>query len=238
MANAQDPQTGRKTVTNLPLLLIDDEADHASVDTGEQVFDPDGSPDLEHEPKRINRSVRRIIHAFSRSAYVGYTATPFANIFIHERGETRDEGPDLFPSAFIINLAAPSDYIGPAQVFGLTTSDGRQGGLPLARPIDDHETKDGLGGWMPSKHKNGHTPLYDGRDGLPPSLVEAVDSFFLACVTRHLRGDSRGSYVHADPRDAFQLRSGRTSIGRLMSTFATSSSVCCVASITRKFCRG
>jgi hypothetical protein len=189
VANAQDPQTGRKTVTHLPLLLIDDEADHASVDTGEQVFNPDGSPDLEHEPKRINKCVRQILHAFSRSAYVGYTATPFANIFIHERGETRDEGPDLFPSAFIINLAAPSDYIGPAQVFGLMTSNGRQGGLPLARPIEDHETKDGHG-WMPSKHKNGHTPLYDGRDGLPPSLIEAVDSFLLACVARHLRGDS------------------------------------------------
>src|SRR4029077_14215185 len=55
VANAQDSQTGRKTVTNLPLLLIDDEADHASVDTGEQVFNSDGSPDLEHEPKRINK---------------------------------------------------------------------------------------------------------------------------------------------------------------------------------------
>jgi hypothetical protein len=49
---------------------------------------------------------------FSRKAYVGYTATPFANIFIHESNETRDEGPDLFPSAFIINLGAPSNYIG------------------------------------------------------------------------------------------------------------------------------
>ena len=191
VANAQDPTTGRKSVTHLPLLLIDDEADHASVDTGEQVFKEDGTPDEEHEPTRINRSIRQILRAFSRSAYVGYTATPFANIFIHERGETRDEGPDLFPSAFIVNLAAPSDYIGPAQLFGLQTGNGRQGGLPLARSIDDHSTPDGLDGWMPSRHKSAHTPLYGGHDTLPPSLVEAVDAFLLACATRQLRGDGR-----------------------------------------------
>ena len=111
------------------------------------------------EPKTINSRIRQILHAFSRTAYVGYTATPFANIFIHDRGRhaTRKAGP--LPAAFIINLAAPSDYIGPAQVFGLMTSDGRQGGLASARPIKDHETTDGRGGWMPSKHKNGHTPV-------------------------------------------------------------------------------
>jgi hypothetical protein len=90
-ANFQDPETGRRIVTNLPLLLIDDEADHASVDTGEQVFDADGNPDEEHQPTAINRLIRRILHSFARSAYVGYTTTPFANIFIHERGETREE---------------------------------------------------------------------------------------------------------------------------------------------------
>jgi hypothetical protein len=189
VANAQDPQTGRKTVTHLPLLVIDDEADHASVDTGEQVFNADGTPDAEHEPTAINRLIRQILHSFGRSAYVGYTATPFANIFIHERGETRDEGPDLFPAAFIINLATPSDYIGPAQVFGLNGTDDRQGGLPLVRSIKDHETPDGRGGWMPTRHKNGYVPVHDGRDTLPPSLIEAIDAFLLACTVRHLRSD-------------------------------------------------
>lgn len=76
-------------MTHLPLLVIDDEADHASVDTGEQVFDSEGRPDEEHQPTAINRLIRRILHSFACSAYVGYTATPFANIFIHERGATR-----------------------------------------------------------------------------------------------------------------------------------------------------
>ncbi len=178
----------KKIVTKLPLLIIDDEADHASVDTQEQVFDADGNPDDEHLPTTINRLIRRIMHSFSRAAYVGYTATPFANIFIHERGETREEGHDLFPSSFIINLAAPSNYVGPAKVFGLLSQEGRSGGLPLVRQIDDCASDDGHNGWMPQKHKNGHTPLHNGADALPPSLVKAIDAFLLACAARHVRG--------------------------------------------------
>lgn len=187
-ANSIDPVTGRKIVTHLPLIVIDDEADHASVDTGEQLFLADGTPDEEHEPTAINSRIRKILHSFTRSAYVGYTATPFANVFIHEQGATRDEGPDLFPSAFIINLAAPSDYIGPARVFGLLTTDGRKGGLPLVREVADFATNEGRSGWMPLKHPNGHRPQYDGQDEMPPSLVEAVDSFVLCCAVRRLRG--------------------------------------------------
>lgn len=187
VANLQDPKTGRKIVTHLPLLLIDDEADHASVDTGEQIFDSDGKPDDEHQPTAINSCVRKILHSFARVGYVGYTATPFANIFIHERGETIEEGPDLFPAAFIVNLAAPSNYVGPAKVFGLASSEGRIGGLPLLRDIVDHVSPEG-GGWMPQKHRNGHHPLHQGHDTLPPSLAEAVDSFLLACAARRVRG--------------------------------------------------
>lgn len=182
VANARDKETGRPIVTNLPVLLIDDEADHASVDTREILLDENGKPDEEHEPTAINRRVRRILHSFSRSAYVGYTATPFANIFIHEQAATRDEGPDLFPSAFIVSLAAPSNYVGPAKVFGTRSEEGRAAGLPLVRKIADYEE------WMPPSHKNGHIPLHEGRNELPPSLNEAIDAFILACALRRLRG--------------------------------------------------
>lgn len=188
VADAADKTTGRRFVSNLPLLLIDDEADHASVDTGEQLFNPDGTPDTEHEPKAINSRIRKILHAFAKSAYVGYTATPFANIFIHRRGATADEGPDLFPQSFIINLAAPSNYVGPARVFGLRSPEGRVGGLPLSRKVDDHAGKDGIGGWMPSKHIKEHVPLHGRNDDVPPSLREAVWAFVLACAAREVRG--------------------------------------------------
>jgi len=209
VANSHDAATGRKLVTNLPLLLIDDEADHASVDTGEQLFGEDGRPDEEHQPTAINRLIRRILHSFARSAYVGYTATPFANIFIHERGETRDEGPDLFPASFIINLAAPSNYVGPAKVFGLNTPNGREGGLPLVRTVDDYTTADGTGGWMPHGHRSGHHPLHEGRDALPPSLEEAVAAFVLTCAIRHLRGqggDHASMLVHVTRFNAVQAK--------------------------------
>jgi hypothetical protein len=191
VANTTDPDTGRKIVSHLPLLLIDDEADHASVDTGEQVLDADGNLDEEHQPTAINKMIRSILYSFARSAYVGYTATPFANIFIHERGATNEEGPDLFPSSFINNLAAPSNYIGPARIFGLMNNGQRLGGLPLVRSVKDFSQDEGKKGWLPPGHKNGHCPLFQGEDVLPPSLVEAVEAFLLSCAVRVIRGQGR-----------------------------------------------
>ena len=188
VADATDNATGRRFVTNLPLLVIDDEADHASVDTGEQLFNADGAPNDEHQPKTINSLIRKILHSFAKSAYVGYTATPFANIFIHRRGATSDEGPDLFPQSFIINLAAPSNYVGPARVFGLRAPEGRSGGLPLMRDVSDHFNKDETDGWMPAKHNKEHVPLFRGNEEPPPSLHQAICSFALACAARACRG--------------------------------------------------
>ena len=187
VADLHDRETGRRVVTKLPLLMIDDEADHASVDTREQLVDEDGRPDEDHQPTAINRLVRRMLHSFARSAYVGYTATPFANIFIHERGSTNSEGPDLFPAAFIVNLAAPSDYVGSARIFGDRAENANT--LDLVRTIDDYSGVDG-GGWMPLRHKNGHAPRYLGEDRLPPSLEEAIDAFVLACAARRARGQT------------------------------------------------
>lgn len=186
VSNTQDPETGRKIITHLPLLIIDDEADNASVDTGEQLFGEDGNPDPEHQPTAINLLIRKIIHTFSRSAYVGYTATPFANIFIHERGETFEAGPDLFPSAFIINLGAPSTYIGPSKVFGLIDGENRNG-LPLVRTVDDYYNEYTKLGWMPIGHKNGHKPTYNNEHNIPPSLIQALNTYILACAARKTR---------------------------------------------------
>jgi hypothetical protein len=182
VANHVDPETGRKLVSNLPLLVIDDESDHGSVDTGEDIVDEFGAPDLEHEPKTINRLIRSILHHFSRKAYVGYTATPFANIFIHDRGETQEHGPDLFPAAFITSLAAPSNYIGPGRVFGSASSTPED--LPMVRPLSDDEFQT----WMQPRHKNGYRPRWQGEDRVPDSLAEAIRSFVYACSVRKLRG--------------------------------------------------
>ena len=188
VADTSDAGNGRKIVTKLPLLMIDDEADNASVDTGEQMFNEDGAPDEEHQPKTINSLIRQLLHAFTRKAYVGYTATPFANVFIHHKGATAKEGPDLFPKAFIINLAAPSNYVGPARMFGKMTKEGRKGALPLARSILDHYDPETDSGWMSPKHKKTYIPIYKGQETIPPSLRNAIHSFVLACAVRELRG--------------------------------------------------
>ena len=184
VAETTDPETGFPLVTHLPLLIVDDEADHASVDTGEKVVNDNGQADLEHEPTAINSLIRQILNAFSRKAYVGYTATPFANIFIHEHGQTTLEGPDLFPSAFITNLSAPSSYVGPSRVFGLAGENGRVGALNLVRTVTDQCSEDGKSGWMPLGHKSAYVPPSD----MPASLIEALHAFILACAIRQQRG--------------------------------------------------
>src|SRR5207248_788873 len=89
----------------------------------------------------INGHIRELLSSFERSAYVGYTATPFANIFIYPEGESEKVGEDLFPRSFIVNLPVPSNYVGPVRVFGLTRdAELTDAGLPIIRTVDDFET--------------------------------------------------------------------------------------------------
>jgi hypothetical protein len=195
ISNGRDPVTNRAVLVDVPLLLIDDEADNASVDTGYQEFDENGAPDLEHDPKTINGLIRQILISFEQSAFLGYTATPFANIFIHDKGRTTHEGEDLFPRSFIMNLPAPSNYDGPVRIFGLDPQDdgvesGR--GLPLVRQVTDNARSADLTereGWIPPIHKKSWTPLHGDQDTVPPSLTEAVQAFLLVCAARAARGE-------------------------------------------------
>lgn len=91
-----------------PLLIIDDEADQASINTASN-------------PERattINRLIRELIKQFPRACYVGYTATPFANILINAEADSEKFGQDLFPRDFIFHMRASSKYYGPKIFFG------------------------------------------------------------------------------------------------------------------------
>lgn len=191
-ADRYDHDRKQRIINKQALLLIDDEADHASVDTRENTCRADGELNEEHKPTAINHGIRKILNLFSKKAYVGYTATPFANIFIHNRATTTELGDDLFPKAFISNLSAPSNYIGPAKMFGVADVEGRTGGLPLLRtiPDDDFRIQDyPKTGWMPHKHKSTHVPVCDNTHGMPDSLINALNSFLIGCAIRKLRGD-------------------------------------------------
>jgi hypothetical protein len=166
-----------------PLLVVDDEADQASVDTGEQEFDDDDIPDPDYEPKRINGQIRQLLAAFTRTAYVAYTATPFANILIHDAATADDFGGDLFPRSFIVNLPTPSDYVGAGLVFGIGEGEDEPGSLDAIRHVDQQKE-----GWITPSHKKNFIPRHDGQEEIPPSLQDAIMAFTLVCAARAARG--------------------------------------------------
>ncbi|RYE57311.1 MAG: endonuclease, partial [Sphingobacteriales bacterium] len=170
---------GRRTIRNKSLLLIDDEADNASINTN-----PENDP-----ATRINGQIRDIIGLFEKSGYVGYTATPFANIFIPIAEDS------LFPRDFIINLPAPSNYIGPDKVFGFRPVEDNEESdtvLPIVRRIEDHH----------SFTDDSTTP-----STVPESLKTAIKCFILTCAIRRLRGQTavhNSMLVHVSRLRAWQ----------------------------------
>jgi len=164
-------EAGKKVVDDIPLLLLDDEADNASVNTKSE----------DEDPTAINRTIRQILNSFQQSSYVGYTATPFANIFIlPDEGLNLEYGDDLFPKGFIYHISPPSNYIGPARLFGISEdfNDGQNttNRLLLIRQADD------AGEVFPPSHKKELVV-----NVLPSSLVKALHSFIINCAARRVR---------------------------------------------------
>ena len=151
---------GDGTTIDIPVLLIDDEADNASIN----IMQGRGAV------SRINGQIRQLLNLFPRSAYVGYTATPFANIFIDPDTDDEMLGEDLFPRDFIMSLDPPSNYFGADKVFGDADD------LPV-RVVEDSEAT------LPLQHKLGHEV-----DAIPPSLSTAVRVFIVARAIRIARG--------------------------------------------------
>lgn len=96
-----------KGYVDVPMLLIDDEADNASVNTRKD----------ETDPTKTNKLIRQICNLFINSTYVGFTATPFANVFIDPDSVDAMQHADLFPEHFIYALEAPSNYVGADKIF-------------------------------------------------------------------------------------------------------------------------
>ncbi len=174
---------------NQPMILIDDEADNASVNTRID----------ETDPTETNKIIRRICNLFKNANYVGFTATPFANVFIDPDSVDSMKHADLFPEHFIYVLPTPSSYIGPSRVF-YDGEDGTERGdcYDRLRFISDIEEPDYASDEYRKASKcdvetlnNGafysrHKKEWNGK--LPESLREAVLCFFLANVVRDLRG--------------------------------------------------
>jgi hypothetical protein len=156
---------GGEQIANVPMLMIDDEADNASINTNK--------PDL--DPTRTNQEIRRILKLFKKHCYVGYTATPFANIFINPDSEDEMLQDDLFPRDFIYCLDAPTNYFGAHRVF-LDEDQSAQ----ILETIEDAEP------YIPIDHKTKDFEVVE----LPPSLYESIRVFIVAKAIRILRGHS------------------------------------------------
>lgn len=154
----------KKDLSNKSVLFIDDEADNASVNTSKS----------KDKASTINQKIRDILQLFRRNAYVGYTATPYANIFIDKENEK-----DLFPRHFIINLPTPDAYLSPEKVFGLD-KEGEQP-LPIVNVVNDYKM------FVPDKHKKDETDSLT-YENMPESLKYAIRCFVLSCAVRCARG--------------------------------------------------
>lgn len=154
---------------NKSLLLIDDEADNASVNTN----------DPEKDPTAINKAIRELLKLFRQASYLGITATPYANIFINPDGEDEMRGDDLFPRDFIYALSPPTDYIGAEDIFGGDEENPAKY-KDVLEPIYPME----MDAFFPFNHRKGHTVTE-----LPPSMKEAIAYFILINGIRDIRGD-------------------------------------------------
>lgn len=152
----------------VPFLLLDDEADNASLNNL-------GSKGRAYASK-VNGHIRALLDLFDRKTYLGYTATPFANllqdhneasnlgwVIPHKTADGKEERvfsqvPNLFPDDFIVKLDSPSNYVGAKQIFETVEAPNNELGekLPIVRLVSD-DTE--------------HFPVKVLKDSFPPEGV-------------------------------------------------------------------
>lgn len=164
-----------------PVLIIDDEADQASVDASGKKTD---------DPSKINQLIRELLSLFNKKSYVGYTATPFANLLIKADANHAEVGKDLYPKDFVIALPKPDGYCGPDEYFNTTgyTDDNKPMFIRHLSSeditiLEKMRTKDDAG-------------LFTE---VPESMQEAILAFLLSVAIRNLRGqigDHNSMLIH------------------------------------------
>ncbi len=163
-------KTPRVALKRLRILLIDDECDQASVNAARGALDMTA----------INQRIRELLKMLPAVSYVGYTATPFANVLINPypgEGQALD---DLYPRDFITALPTPSEYFGAERLFGRVPVDPEnlqpeEEGLDMIRIVPREE------------HQLLQPPSQQERDAFNPQLAPSLEDavlYFLACCAR------------------------------------------------------
>ncbi|MEV4782137.1 Z1 domain-containing protein [Burkholderia sp. LMU1-1-1.1] len=178
-------QSSEQFLNNLPVLIVDDEADQASINTkGNRLPDAmiadEEDEDENLAPSRTNALIRSILTRIKKAAYIAYTATPFANILINPEAVDRHVGDDLFPKDFVIQLPRPEGYTGTEELFGVSAH-----GRDVLRTVAAEEVKALRGA---RRRRKTEIVLEQATDTLPNSLADAVAAFCLAGGVRILRG--------------------------------------------------
>jgi hypothetical protein len=155
--------TAREQLEHCPTLVIDDEADQATVAT-----------------KKINPLIRDVLDQLPKVCYVGYTATPFGTLLIDPADER-----DFYPKDFVVSLPQGDGYQGPETLFGRQPLDGEDPsdvptGSNMIRVVPDEE----LDGLRPAKKAD----IVDFEPEVTASLRHSILWFWLATAARHARG--------------------------------------------------
>lgn len=193
--------TPAPTLRNIPFLIIDDECDQASVNAAK----------YRDEMTAINGLIRQILHRIQRSAYIGYTATPFANVLIDPAVSVDPAAPDdLYPRDFIVALPRPEKYFGAESLFGRGLLDADEDlpdsdGLDMIRIVEDEEIDD----LRPKSYKD----RAQFSLSITPSLDQAIRFYLMASAARCVRGQSSEhscmlvhTTVYIDPHFDARLR--------------------------------
>lgn len=211
----------------VPLLIVDDEADNASLNNM-------GHKGREYATK-INQEIRAILGLFEKKTYVGYTATPFANILQYKNEEPslpfniKSSGKeysfnlseDLFPDDFIELLYPSSQYIGIKQFFETKNPEVRKIDPLIAKPIPDSDFVNSFpprfitntNPLVPTTSKERGTRAAKMHDPfpevLPESLKEAVRCFILSIAIRDSRDNSMRSSKFYQPHNTMLVHISR-----------------------------
>lgn len=198
--------THEHTRQNIPCLIIDDEADQASVNTGGNRPPEDDwdNVDIDNQdpPSTINSLIRQLRGLFKKQAYVAYTATPFANVLIDYEARDVEAGEDLYPKSFILALPRPHGYFGAREIFG--TSDNDFIGMDVIRKVDITE----IPYLVPERRSEVET--FEPR--IPASLKRALKDFILAGAARFARGHGTkpmSMLIHTSYRTLIQVKMAR-----------------------------
>lgn len=156
----------------VPALIIDDESDQASINTS----NPKKWAAGKTERTTINKHIAELLRMLPRGQYVGYTATPFANVFVDP-----SDAEDIFPKDFLISLERPPGYMGAS---------------------DFHDTDPSVllsERTFANSREKAHVRLLEGNDDKADriDLQRAIDAFVLSGAIKLYRKDQGvGDFRH------------------------------------------